>query len=389
MPTMITGQTETPSDRPVNTMSVNTMTSSTGSTNVYTNDTDRPPTVQTTAADASTMTDVNSASLNPMSTNPSMPDKPDTTMTENQHGTSSSSSTFSGGNVPTTNMYPNTIDSTKMPAGPSTMITTTMDRFPTTMDRFPTTMDRFPTTMDRFPTTTMDRFPTTTMDRFPTTSTTYGGGSSDAGSDMPTNPDLTTNEVKPPTYPTIYMSSTKPDDFNYPYPPQYQNKYNYYHEIYPVYSTYPMLYDTNYMPSSGSSGNGGGSGGGGYAQNIPTLSYHPNVEIYGTTPTMAAPEHGSTYGSTRIPNTATTYMGNGWSNADEVIRRKQNGAKYPNPDRDNSGYNPEGKYNGTRTPPTVPYIRTYFNPDDYITNAEAKREYKSASMMIPFHIKSK
>lgn len=375
MPTMITAQTETPSDRPVNTMSVNTMTSSTGSTN----DTDRPPTVQTTAADASTMTDVNSASLNPMGTNPSMPDKPDTTMTENQHGTSSSS-TFSGGNVPTTNMYPNTIDSTKMPAGPSTMITTNMDRFypTTTMDRFPTT------TMDRFPTTTMDRFPTTTMDRFPTTSTTYGGGSSDAGNDMPTNPDLTTNEVKPPTYPTIYMSSTKPDDFDHPYPPQYQNKYNYYHEIYPVYSTYPMLYDTNYMPSSGSTGNGGGGGGGsgGYAQNIPTLSYHPNVEMYGTTPTMS-----TTYGGTRIPNTATTYMGNGWSNADDVIRRKQNGAKYP--DGDNSGYNPEGKYNGTRTPPTVPYIRTYFNPDDYITNAEAKREYKSASMMIPFHIKSK
>lgn len=329
MPTMITGQTDIPSDRPA--IPVNTMTTSTGSMNTM-NDTDRTPTVQTTAADASTMTDANSAAMHPMSTNPSMPDKPDTAMPENPQ-MSSGSSTFSNGHVPTTNMYPNSIDSTKMPIGPSTMITTTMDRFPTT-------------------------------------SSTYGN-------DMPTNTDLTTNEVKPPTYPTIYMTSTKPDDFNYPYPPHYHNKYNYYDEVYPMY-TYPMLYDNNYqgnyVPNSGGSG---GVSGGGYAQNVPTLSYNPNVEFYGTTPTMT-----TTFSDTRIPNTATTYMGNGWSNADEVIRRKQNGAKYP--DRDNSGYNPEGKYNGTRTPATVPFIRTYFNPDDYITNAEAKSEYKSASIRLTF-----
>lgn len=358
MPTVITTvQTEIPSDRPG--MSVNTMTTSTGSTNTITssaNDTDRPPTVQTTAADASSMNDVNSLPMNSMSTNPTMAERPpDTTSPDNQQTSGTSSTTYSnggssvggsngggGGSGTTTNMYPNTVESTKMP-GPPTMIMTTMDRFPTT-------------------------------------SSTYGN-------DMPTNTDLSTNEVKPPTYPTIYMSSTKPDDLNYPYPPHYHNKYNYYHEIYPVY-TYPMLYDNNnnyhgggYTPSSG----------GGYAQNIPTLSYNPNMEFYGTTPTMSTSPYGG--GDTRVPNTATTYMGNGWSNADEVIRRKQNGAKYP--DRDNSGYNPEGKYNGTRTtagtPATVPYIRTYFNPDDYITNAEAKSEYELTSMFdltISHHIQS-
>lgn len=370
MPTMITIQTEMPSDRPAmptittSTTNVNTMIS-----NANDGSSDRIPTVQTTA-DTSTMNDVTSSSMHPMSTNhistnPSMPDRPDTTMTNNQH-TSSNPSIFSSSNnnggsggggttgttgtMPTTNMYPSTSDSTKGPGIPPTMITTTMDRFPST-------------------------------------STTYGN----------TNTmDLSTNEVKPPTYPSIYVSSNKPDDFSYPYPPNYHDKYNYYHEIYPIY-TYPMVYETSnypssYMPSdgTGSSGNGGG----GYAPNVPTMSYTPNtVDYYGTTPSMMTTygggsgttygggNMGSTYGGssnggggTTIPNTPTTYMGNGWSNADDIHRRKY-GGRYP--DYDNSGAYPEGKYNGsydngTGAPSTVPYIRTIFNPDDYNTNAKSE-----------------
>lgn len=308
MPTMITIQTEMSSNRPsvpVITMGTSTSTTNTMSTS---SDGDRQPTAQTTS-DTPTMNDVTSSSINPMSTYPSMVDKPDAQMPDNHH-TSSHPSIFSSSAIPATNMYPSTVDSdTKMPS-PPTMITITMDRFPST-------------------------------------STTNGNTN--------TNTDLSTNEVRPPTYPSIYMtSSTKPDDFSYPY----DNNYNYYPEMFPLY-TYPMLYDSTYMP--GTTGDGGG-----YVSN----TYTPTVDYYGTTPTMTS-TYGGGGGSSGIPNTASTYMGNGWSNADELNRRK-NGGKYPDRDRDHSGAIPEGKYNGTRAPATVPYIRTYFNLDEYYTNAKSE-----------------
>lgn len=72
----------------------------------------------------------------------------------------------------------------------------------------------------------------------------------------------------------------------------------------------------------------------------------------------------------------TPYMGNGWSNADEINRRKPNGDKTP-PSMYGGGMGttryPEGNYDNESQPrSTIPYIRTYFNPDDYIPNA--KRE---------------
>lgn len=311
---MITIQTDMPGTTNINTMMSGSI------------ETDRSPTAQTTA-DSSTTNDITSSSMNTISTNPTMSEKPDSTSTENQSTQNNPSTFSSGGSVPTTNLYPNTIDSTKMPSPPTIM---------------------------------------TTMDRFPSTATTYGS----------TNTDLSTNEVKPQTYPTIYMTSSKPDDFNYPYPPHFHNKYNYYHEIYPVY-TYPTYYESNYPngygPSSSSGGGGGGGSitdGGGYAQSMPTLSYQPESDHYGTTPSM------TTYGG-GAPNTASTYMGNGWSNADDSNHHKQNGERHP--DRDNSGSYPEGKYNGTRTPDTVPYIRTIFNPDFYLM--DAKSEYKLTVML--------
>lgn len=309
MPTMITLQTEIPSDRPsISTSSTSTMHSNTmvsGST-----DPDRSPTAQTTS-DTSVGSDMTSSSINPMSTNPSTAMKPDSTLPNNNQNVPS---TFSSGSIPTTNMYPNTVDSTKMP-GPPTMITT--------------------------------------MDRFPSTASTYGS----------TNTDVSTNEVKPPTYPT-FMNGDKPNDFTYPYPPNYHTKYPNYHEMYPFYNTYPTYYDTSYP-------NGYGPGGGSYASNAPTASYQPTFDYHGTTPSM------SPYGGSSVPNTATTYMGNGWSNAGETGRRTQNGSRYP--DFDNSGTFPGGKYNGTRSPSMIPYIRTYFNPDDYYINS--KSEYKSTMVL--------
>lgn len=344
MPTMITIQTEMPSDRPA--MPVITMGTSATNTDANTMtstandeiDGDRIPSVQTTA-DTSTMTDItasSSSSMNPMSTNPtganpSMADKPDTTMNGNQQ-TSSIPSTFSSSSasVPTTNMYPNTIDNTKGPGIPPTMITSTMGHFPST-------------------------------------STAYGSN---------TNTDLSSNEVKPQTYPpsSIYTmsggggstSSSKPDEFTYPYPTHYHHKYNFYHGMFPFY-TYPTVYETNYPNSFAGMAGSGGNTDGTYVETLPTLSYTPTIDYYGTTPSMT-----TAYGGSNVPNTGSTYMGNGWSNADEIHRRK-NGGKYP--DRDNSGSYPEGKYNGTRAPASIPYIRTYFNPDDYITNANAKSEY--------------
>lgn len=51
----------------------------------------------------------------------------------------------------------------------------------------------------------------TTMNQFPST---YG------------NTDFNTNEIRPPTYPSIYMSNHKPD--YHPYSSQYPNKYDHY-----------------------------------------------------------------------------------------------------------------------------------------------------------------
>lgn len=339
---MITIQTEMPSDRPA--VPVITMGTSATNANTMTStandemDGDRMPTVQTTA-DTSPMTDITSSSsmtpmsTSPMGTNPSLADKPGTTMPGHQQ-TSSNPSTFSSSSasVPTTNMYPHTVDNTKGPGIPPTMITTTMDHFPST-------------------------------------STAYGGN---------TNTDLSTNEVKPQTYPpsvytmsgggssTSSTSSTKPDEFTYPYPTHYHHKYNFYHGMFPFY-TYPAVYDSNYPNGFPGMAGSGGNTDAGYGETLPTLSYTPTIDYYGTTPSMT-----TAYGGNNVPNTVSTYMGNGWSNADEIHRRK-NGGRYP--DRDNSGSYPEGKYNGTRAPAAIPYIRTYFNPDDYITNANAKSEY--------------
>lgn len=276
MPT-ITILNDMASDRPaIQAVSTSTSTANANTMTSSANDVDRTPTAQTTA-DTTTMTDA-TLSMTSVSTNPSLSEKPDAEHTPPIPSTYPS--------VPSTNMYPSTIDNTKMP-DPPTMITT--------------------------------------MDRFPSTST-YG------------NTDLSTNEVKPPTYPTYMGSSAMPGDS-----PHYHN--NYYHEIYPVY-TYPMVYDTtysSYLP-----------GDAGYAPNMPTANY-PTTDYFATTPSM------SPYGGNS--HTGPSYMGNGWSNADN--RHKPNIGRYP----DYSGHGPEGKYNGTRAP--IPYIRTYFNPDDYY----AKREY--------------
>lgn len=176
----------------------------------------------------------------------------------------------------------------------------------------------------------------TTMNQFPST---YA------------NTDLNTNEIRPPTYPSIYMSSQKPD--HYPYPSQYPNKYDHYPN--PFFS-YPMFYENQYSMNSFLSSNENG-----YTPNVPTMDYHSTNDFYGPTPSV------TTY--------AGPYMGNGWSNAYDMNRRQHTG-KYP--DREDSSTYPGGNYNGNRAPVTVPYIRTYFNPDDYVTNAfaYAKREYK-------------
>lgn len=341
MPTMITIETEMPSDRPV--MSV--ITTSTTNTNTMMSESDRMPTVQTTGANTyNPGNDMTISTMNAMGTNPTMSDKPNndgTSTAENQMTQNNPTTTFSSGSTSPANIYTNPLDSTKMPNPPTMM---------------------------------------TSMDRFPSTATTYGST---------TNTDLSTNEVKPQTYhPSIYMggsggdgsSSSKPDDFNYPYPPHFHNKYNYYHDIYPFY-TYPTFIESTY-PSVYMAGTGG------YAPNAPTTTYQSDFDYYGTTPSMnnygAGNGNGNGasngQGANNRPTSGTTYMGNGWSNADDSGHRKQNGAngnggsgsggRYP--DRDsNSGSYPEGKYNGTTM---VPYIRTYFNPDFYLM--DAKSEYK-------------
>lgn len=319
MPTMGTMETEMPSDHP--SMPTTGTTNTNGAITSSSSYSDRMPTAQT-SADASTTNDMTMSSMNTMSTNPSLSEKPGTMPTDNTQG--NPSSTSNSHTMTTTNVYSNTVDITKMPNPPTMMSTTN------------------------------------TMDRFPSTAMTYGGGSST---------DLSTNEVKPPTYPStsIYVSDAKPDDFSYPYPPHFHNKYNYYHEVYPIY-TYPSYYESSYSD-------------GGYAPNTPTVGYPMQIDQYGTTPTMSGyGAVGSTSstgggGSSGSSSNRPAYMGNGWSNVDQSDRRKQ-GERYPDRDQ-NSGSYPEGKYNGTRANATVPYIRTYFNPDLYLK--DGKREYTYAN----------
>lgn len=322
-------ETEMPNDRPA----MSTTSTTNGMLSNLPSDPDRMPTAQT-AADSLATNDMTMSSMNTMSTNPSLSEKPNTMPNDNQNTQGNPTSTLPNGHtMTTTNIYSNTVDITKMP-NPPTMMTTT------------------------------------TMDRFPSTAMSYGGSSST---------DLSTNEIKPPTYPSIYVSDSKPDDFSYPYPPNFHNKPNYYHEVYPIY-TYPSYYDSGY--SGGYMPNSAGSG---YAQNTPTVGYPMQIDHYGTTSTMngygavgstssTGGGSGSGSGSNR-PNTGATYMGNGWSNVDH---RKQ-GERYPDRDNSGSGY-PEGKYNGTRAPTTIPYIRTYFNPDFYLK--DTKSEYKICEIMM-------
>lgn len=251
------------------------------------------------------------SSMQPVGTNPSMSDRP-STFSDGQHDTSV--------NPTYTNVPISTTTDTGKYTPPTTGITTTSDRFPTT--------------------------------------SVYGT----------TNTDLYTNEIRPPTYPSPFDSNTKPD-LNYPYPPHYHHKYNYYQDI------YPMLYDHSYlMPNTPN----------GYAQNVPAIGYQPTVDYYGGTmggsgggmTSMNRPNEpppSPTYGSNT--GNPTTYMGNGWSNADEINnRRKQNGmhSTRPTMSMQPNGYHPEGKYNRTRPSTAIPHIRTYFNPDDYYPNE--KRE---------------
>lgn len=221
----------------------------------------------------------------------------------------------------------------------------------------------------------MTNGPTMHTDRLPPTSG-YGN----------TNPDIYTNEVKPPTMfssTPMYGGDVKPE-YNYPYPPQYHDKYNYYQDIYPIY---PMLYngDSKYPGMNTFPMNG-------YAANVPTIgSPQPSVNYYGNTmtTTTTAMNSGrpsvSPHGSETVGG--TTYMGNGWSNAEELNRHKPNGEK-PTPSMSNAneyGGNtgsgsttkyPEGNYNNNETPSrtTIPYIQTYFNPDDFLYNPNIKRE---------------
>lgn len=141
----------------------------------------------------------------------------------------------------------------------------------------------------------------------------------------------------------------KPD---YSYPPRYPNKYNYYQEIYPMV-TYPMYGGSGYMPGGGSTFSGDS-----YAQKVPSTYYFGSG---GPTPSMT-PD--------RDRPSTKPYMGNGWSNADEILRRKQGGYG----GNDGVGTYPAGKYNETRPPTSVPHIRTFFNPDDYLYNT--KSEYR-------------
>lgn len=274
--------------------------------------------------------------------------------------------------VPSSNTYPDrSPPPTQLPTDGNSSGSTTMDGTTSARPYRPTQ-----TTEDRPNATSTDGQYTPTMqngpDRMPST---FGYGN--------TNTDIYTNEVRP-QYPTTIFPSTpmygadvKPD-YVYPYPPHYHDKYNYYQDIYPMYS-FPMLYngDPQHPGMSSFPGNG-------YAPNVPSIGApQTTVSYYGnpmtTTMTTTAMNGGrpSIMPHETDATGSTAYMGNGWSNADEINRRKPYGEKTTPSMSHSNEYGggggisttryPEGNFNNNESRPrsTIPYIRTYFNPDDY------------------------
>lgn len=277
------------------------------------------------------------------------------------------------------NTYPDRLPpSTQMPNDGSTTGPVSIDGTTSTRPYRPTlTMD------DRINTTSADDQYMPSMsngpDRIPSTSG-YGN----------TNTDIYTNEVRP-QHPTTIFTSTpmyfgdaKPDN-TYPYSPQYPDKYHFYQDIYPMYS-FPMLYNgdaqhpgMNSFPING------------YAANVPSIgSPQSTVNYYGNPMTTTTSTMGMNGGRpSSMPHGpdgmgSTPYMGNGWSNADEIHRRKPNGDRTTPSMSHSNEYGggggmgttryPEGNYNNNDSWPrsTIPYIRTYFNPDDYIPNRKSE-----------------
>lgn len=208
----------------------------------------------------------------------------------------------------------------------------------------------------------------------------------------PPNTDLYTNELHPSTMFTstpLNYGETKPGYNPYPYPPQYPSKNpNYYQDIYTMYG-FPMLYGNAQHPGSNTIS---------YASNVPSIGTPESTITYYGNPMTTTSSMSTTQMTGGRPHTdmgsggvggggsssTTPYMGNGWSNADDINRRKPNGEKTTPSMPHGYGYDgvgngmgttryPEGNLNNESRPrPTIPYIRTYFNPDDYIPNA--KRE---------------
>lgn len=320
-------------ERPTSTIMTSTMN------DIHTNVPDRISTSQSTAT-----SDMGTSSIMQTGgTNPPYAERPSTPINQDRYTPST------GGTMSTGNEYTNTVDGNRYP---------TTERLPTT-DRYPgggsSNTDRGSSTMPYGNTNTQGGGGTSTW----TSMNTYGHG------------DISTNEISRPTYPPTYDNRQTPG-YHYPYPPQYDHKYNYYQDVYPTYS-YPMLYEHTYpMPNSP-----------GYAPNVPSSSYGPpdyysNTQYSstsgGTSPMDRPREPSPAYGvptsqtiGSRPGSTGSTYMGNGYSNADEIRKPTMTPQGGYNP----SKY-PEGKYNTSTTPKMVPYIRTYFNPDDYYPNS--KRE---------------
>lgn len=193
----------------------------------------------------------------------------------------------------------------------------------------------------------------------------------------------THNEMYPtdqnrPMNPTSDSGSSYPTDA-ITYPPHYQNKYNYYQEIYPTYG-HPVMYETNYpMPNSGGQQNptyaqNFPSVDNGYANERPATTYHGSTQ-HTTGLDVSRPQQPPTSSYNGVTATgSSTYMGNGYSNADEINRNRPtstNGYRgnqsslAPVPTNPQHGYGnkqPEGNYVTEKT------IRTYFNPDEYYPN---------------------
>lgn len=165
------------------------------------------------------------------------------------------------------------------------------------------------------------------------------------------------NEVKPPVHP--YDGLGKPQDFSYLYPSLHQHdKYPVYQDIYPIYSYRPSFEPptsiSNYL----------------HYDNVdhyaPAISYAPTVDYYGSTMMMTTTAGGTPPMAAHRPSGSSgsgglSYMGNGWSNADDDHRPKVPGSNVGSPyGEGNSNFHSTD----VSVTPTVPYIRTYFNPDD-------------------------